>query len=111
MLTPAAPSETFIARITPIRGTTHTPVPLVVIDVAVPGTSSADARRALHAALGDDLRLYIMTVDRQRECVTFRVEVTSHTLDDVIGLLTAALDRATLGHARAARRGVRAIAQ
>ncbi|WP_233836086.1 hypothetical protein [Paraburkholderia sp. ZP32-5] len=55
----------------------------------------------MHTALGDDLRLYIVTVDRQRECVTFRVEVTSHTLDDVIGLLTSALDRATLGHAQA----------
>jgi len=32
--------------------------------------------------------------------VTFRVEVTSRTLDDAIGLLTSALDRATLGRAQ-----------
>jgi hypothetical protein len=101
MLTSAAQSDTSIAHITPIRRATHTSVPLVVIDVTVPGTSSAEGRRALHAALGEDLRLYIMTVDRQRECVTFRVEVTSHTLDDVIGLLISALDSATLGHAQA----------
>ena len=78
----------------------HIVVPLVIIDVTVPGTSSADGRRALHAALGDDLRLYVVTVDQQRERVTFRVEVTSRTLDDVIGLLTTTLDRATLGRAQ-----------
>ncbi|WP_246278895.1 hypothetical protein [Paraburkholderia ultramafica] len=76
-------------------------MPLVIIDVTVPGTSSADGRRALHAAFGDDLRLYIVTIDRQHERVTFRVEVTSRTLDDVISLLTTTLDRATLGHAQA----------
>ena len=62
--------------------------------------SSADGRRALHAALGDDLRLYVVTIDQQRERVTFRVEVTSRTLEDVIGLLTVKLDRATLGRAQ-----------
>jgi len=101
MLTSATSSDTPIAHIAPIRRATHTSVPLVVIDVTVPGTSSAEGRRTLHAALGDDLRLYIVTVDRRRECMTFRVEVTSHTLDDVIGLLIGALDRATLGHAQA----------
>ncbi|MFM0220446.1 hypothetical protein [Paraburkholderia dipogonis] len=80
---------------------THIVVPLVIIDVTVPGTSSADGRRALHAALGDDLRLYVVTIDQQRERVTFRVEVTSRTLEDVIGLLTVKLDRATLGRAQA----------
>ncbi|ASW02777.1 hypothetical protein [Paraburkholderia aromaticivorans] len=80
---------------------THVVVPLVIIDVTVPGTSSANGRRALHAALGEDLRLYVVTIDQQRERVTFRVEVTSRSLDDVIGLLTAALDHATLGRARA----------
>lgn len=79
---------------------THVVVPLVMIEVTVPGTSSAYGRRALHAALGDDLRLYVVTVDQQRERVTFRVEVTSRTLEDVIGLLTTALDRATLGRAQ-----------
>ncbi len=80
---------------------THIVVPLVIIDVTVPGTSSANGRRALHAALGDDLRLYVVTIDQQRERVTFRVEVTSRTLEDVIGLLTVKLDRATLGRAQA----------
>ncbi|ACD20298.1 hypothetical protein [Paraburkholderia phytofirmans] len=79
---------------------THVVVPLVIIDVTVPGTSSANGRRALHAALGDDLRLYVVTIDQQRERVTFRVEVTSRTLEDVIGLLTVKLDRATLGRAQ-----------
>ncbi|WGS53916.1 hypothetical protein LFL96_23035 [Paraburkholderia sp. D15] len=79
---------------------THRVVPLVIIDVTVPGTSSAEGRRALHASLGDDLRLYVVTVDQQNQRVTFRVEVTSRTLDDVIGLLTTTLDRATLGRAQ-----------
>ncbi|WP_429300317.1 hypothetical protein [Paraburkholderia sp. GAS199] len=76
-------------------------MPLVIVDVTVPGVSSAAGRRALHAALGDDLRLYVVTVDKPNERVTFRVEVTSRTLDDVIGLLTLALDRATVGRAQA----------
>ncbi|WP_367839709.1 hypothetical protein [Paraburkholderia sp. DGU8] len=84
------------------RTAPHTPtvVPLIVIDVTVPGTSSADGRRTLHAAFGDDLRLYVVTIDQQRQCVTFRVEVTSRTLEDVIDLLTVKLDRATLGRAQ-----------
>ena len=93
--TPSTPSTPKMAR------RTHVVVPLVVIDVSVPGTSSSQARRALHAALGEDLRLYVVTVDQQHERVTFRVEVTSRTLDDVIALLTTALDRATLGRAHA----------
>ncbi|NPT45085.1 hypothetical protein GNZ12_27945 [Paraburkholderia sp. 1N] len=92
---PRAPREPRLPR------RTHVVVPLVIIDVTVPGTSSASGRRALHTALGDDLRLYVVTVDQQHERVTFRVEVTSRTLDDVIGLLTATLDRATLGRAQA----------
>ncbi|HZZ12547.1 MAG TPA: hypothetical protein VFE79_17825 [Paraburkholderia sp.] len=75
-------------------------VPLVVIQVTVPAASSVGARHALHAALGDDLRLYVITVDRLRDSVTFRVEVTSRTLDDVIGQLTAVLGSATLGRAQ-----------
>ena len=71
-----------------------------MIDVTVPGTSSANGRRALHAAFGNDLRLYVVTVDQQHERVTFRVEVTSRTLDNVIGLLIASLDHATLGRAQ-----------
>ncbi|NPT35616.1 hypothetical protein [Paraburkholderia xenovorans] len=105
MLTSVATSDLPVTRTSRTSRTprmarrTHVVVPLVIIDVTVPGTSSANGRRALHAALGDDLRLYIVTVDQQHERVTFRVEVTSRTLDDVIGLLTAALDRATLGRA------------
>lgn len=79
---------------------TYVAVPLVIIEVTIPGVSSANGRRALHAALGDDLRLYVVTVDQRHERVTFRVEVTSRTLDDVIGLLTSALDRATVGRAQ-----------
>ncbi|MGF6779561.1 hypothetical protein [Paraburkholderia sp. GAS334] len=78
---------------------THEVVSLVTIDITVPGTASAESRRALHAALGDDLRLYVMTIDRSNERVTFRAEITSRTLDDVICALTASLDQATLGRA------------
>jgi hypothetical protein len=102
MLTSVATSEISVPRVSRIgRRATHPMVPLVVIDVTVPGTSSALARRALHAALGGDLRLYVVTVDQLREHIVFRIEVTSRSLDDVIGVLTAALDRATLGHAHA----------
>ncbi|MFM0157019.1 hypothetical protein PQQ99_29910 [Paraburkholderia sediminicola] len=104
MLTSVATSEVSIPRApreSRLPRRTHIVVPLVIIDVTVPGTSSANGRRALHTALGDDLRLYVVTIDKQLERVTFRVEVTSRSLEDVIGLLTTALDRATLGHAQA----------
>ena len=78
-----------------------TQVSFVTLDVTVPGTSSADARRALQAALGDDLRLFIVTIDKRNEYTTFRVEVTSHTLDQVIVTLTRTLSQATLGRAAA----------
>jgi hypothetical protein len=103
MLTPIATSAIPAPLAAPalrIARPAHRAVPLVIIDVTIPGISSANGRRALHAALGDDLRLYVVTIDRQQERVTFRVEVTSRTLDDVIGVLTAALDRATLGRAQ-----------
>jgi hypothetical protein len=101
MLTSVATSATSVPRAARIARPTHRAVPLVIIDVTVPGTSSANGRRALHAALGDDLRLYVVTVDQQHERVTFRVEVTSRTLDDVIGVLTTTLEHATLGRAQA----------
>jgi hypothetical protein len=74
----------------------------VTLDVTIPGTSSAGGRRALHAALGKDLRLYVLTIDKRNERITFRVEVISRTLDEVIGALAGALDRAVLGRAVAA---------
>jgi hypothetical protein len=74
-------------------------VPLVTLEVTVSGTSSATGRRALHAALGNDLRLYVVTIDKRNDRITFRVEVISRTLDEVIVALTGALDRATLGRA------------
>jgi hypothetical protein len=74
-------------------------VPLVTLDVTISGTSSASGRRALSAALGKHLRLYVVTIDKRNERITFRVEVMSRTLDEVIDALTGALDRATLGRA------------
>ncbi|RFU49417.1 hypothetical protein [Paraburkholderia sp. DHOC27] len=74
-------------------------VPRVTLEVTVSGTSSANGRRALHAALGNNLQLYVVTIDKRNERMTFRVEVISRTLDEVIGALTSALDRATLGRA------------
>jgi hypothetical protein len=81
---------------------TRTPellVSFVSIDVTVPGTSSSAGRRALHGALGDALRLYVITIDKFSERVTFRVEVTSRTLDEVIAALTRSFTQATLGRA------------
>jgi hypothetical protein len=77
------------------------PVSFVTIDITVPGTSPAAGRRSLHAALGTDLRLYVMTIDKRHERITFRVEVMSRTVDEVIGALTSALERATIGRVRA----------
>lgn len=71
--------------------------PMVTVDVTIPGTSSAEGRRALHAALGTDLTLYVVTIDKQRKHVTFRVEVKSRSLDDVISALIGALDHAMIG--------------
>jgi hypothetical protein len=73
----------------------------VTIDITVPGTSSSVGRRALHAALGTDLRLYVMTIDKRHERITFRVEVMSRSVDEVIAALTCGLDRATIGRVRA----------
>ena len=94
--TPRSPRNT---RPVSLSRRTHEVVSLVTIDVTVPGTSSAASRRALHSALGDDLRLYVVTVDRTNERTTFRIEVTSRTLDDVISALTSSLHQATLGRA------------
>jgi hypothetical protein len=77
------------------------PASMVTIDVTVPGTSSAVGRRALHRALGDDLRLYVMTIDKRHERISFRVEVMSRTVDQVIGALTSSLEQATVGRVRA----------
>jgi hypothetical protein len=75
-------------------------MPLVTLEVTVGATSSAPSRQALHAALGKDLRLDIVTIDKRNERITFRIEVVSRSLDEVIGALTGALDRATLGRAQ-----------
>jgi hypothetical protein len=41
----------------------------------------------------------VVTIDKRNERITFRVEVISRTLDEVIGALAGALDRAILGRA------------
>jgi hypothetical protein len=41
-----------------------------------------------------------MTIDKRHERITFRVEVMSRTVEQVIGALTSALDRATIGRVR-----------
>jgi len=95
-VTPATVVPRGLRTVTP---PTHVHVPLVTLDVTTPGTCSATGRRALHAALGEDLRLYVVTIDKPNERITFRIEVMSRTLDEVIGALAGALDRATLGRA------------
>ena len=104
MLTPSAsavlvPQMPRAARQVRTARRTHEVVSLITLDVTVPGVSSADSRRALHQALGDNLRLYVVTVDRSNERITFRIEVTSRTLDDIISALISSLDQATLGRA------------
>ena len=74
---------------------------LVIVDVTVPGTSSAAGRRALLAALGEGARLFVMDVDKRNDCTTFRVEVMARSVGDVIGALAGALRRATIGRVRA----------
>jgi hypothetical protein len=83
-----------------MAGATQPPVSFVTIDVTVPGTSSTAGRQALHAALGGNLRLYVMTIDKRHERISFRVEVMSRTVDQVIAALTGTLDQATVGRVR-----------
>ncbi|MGH8780172.1 hypothetical protein [Paraburkholderia sp.] len=96
-----------LARETALPRTQYKPRPqpaivsFVTLDVTIPGTSSSQARHVLHSALGDGLRLYIVTVDKRHEYTTFRIEVTGRTLDEVITVLTRALGNATLGRAAA----------
>jgi hypothetical protein len=97
--TPAAPATVLPRGLRSPAPAVPVRVPLVTLDVTVPGTSSAIGRRALHAALGTNLRLYVVTIDKRNERITFRVEVISRTLDEVIGALAGALDRAILGRA------------
>jgi len=92
------------SRRLPLAGhATQTQTSLVTIDVTVPGTSSAAGRQALHGALGDDLRLYVMTVDKRLNHITFRVEVAAASVGDVIGALTGALQSAMVGRVRLTR--------
>lgn len=87
------------ARRTVRPAPTYRTVRVVTLELTVPGTSSAPGRQALHAALGANLRLYTITLDKPNERVTFRIEVTSRTLDQVIGALAGALDSALIGRA------------
>jgi DNA-binding NarL/FixJ family response regulator len=74
---------------------------LVSLDVTVPGTSSVAGRRALRAALGDGSRLFVTAVDKRNDSITFRVDAIARSASDVVGALTAALRRATIGRVRA----------
>ena len=95
----ATPATVVPRGLRSLAPSTSVRVPLVTLDVTVPGTSSATGRQALQAALGKNLRLYVVTIDKRNERITFRVEVISRTLDEVIGALAGALDRAILGRA------------
>jgi hypothetical protein len=75
-------------------------VPLAIVEVTVPGTSSAACRQALRSALGTDLHLYLITVDKRQQNMTFRVEAASCSVDDVIAALTRALGEARIGRAK-----------
>ncbi len=100
MLQSAAVPEAFNLRVAHAARRPQVVVsPLVTLNVTVPSTLSTSGRRALQAALGADLRLFVVTTDKRHDSVTFRVEVQSHTLDEVLAALTSTLDQATIGPA------------
>ncbi|ALP65774.1 hypothetical protein [Paraburkholderia caribensis] len=100
MHTAFASSRTLPRRAPAIERSTPAALSLVTIDVTVPGTSSAAGRRALLAALGEGSRLFVMTVDKRNESITFRVDVMARSVGDVVGALAGALRRATIGRVR-----------
>ncbi|ALL68919.1 hypothetical protein K788_0000078 [Paraburkholderia caribensis MBA4] len=100
MHTAFASSRTLPRRAPTIERSTPAALSLVTIDVTVPGTSSAAGRRALLAALGEGSRLFVMTVDKRNESITFRVDVMARSVGDVVGALAGVLRRATIGRVR-----------
>lgn len=100
---PLASTSVATRRLPPAPHAADLASSLITIDITVPGTSSAAGRHALHAALGDDLRLYVITVDKRHDHITFRVDVTACSVGDVIGALMHALASATVGRVRATR--------
>ncbi|MDR6381586.1 hypothetical protein [Paraburkholderia caribensis] len=100
MHTAFASSRTLPRRAPAIERSTPAALSLVTIDVTVPGTSSAAGRRALLAALGAGSRLFVMTVDKRNESITFRVDVMARSVGDVVGAIAGALRRATIGRVR-----------
>ncbi|CAG9216718.1 conserved hypothetical protein [Paraburkholderia caribensis] len=100
MHTAFASSRTLPRRAPAIERSTPAALSLVTIDVTVPGTSSAAGRRALLAALGEGSRLFVMTVDKRNESITFRVDVMARSVGDVVGAIAGALRRATIGRVR-----------
>lgn len=101
MHTAFASSRTPPRRAPAIERSTQPALSLVTIDVTVPGTSSAAGRSALLAALGEGSRLFVMTVDKRNDAITFRVDVMARSVGDVIGALAGVLHRATIGRVRA----------
>ena len=51
-------------------------------------------------ALGEGSRLFVMTVDKRNDSITFRVDVMARSVGDVIGALAGVLHRATIGRVR-----------
>ncbi|CAG9245314.1 MULTISPECIES: hypothetical protein [Paraburkholderia] len=100
MHTAFASSRTLPRRAPAIDRSTQPALSLVTLDVTVPGTSSAAGRRALLAALGEGSRLFVMTVDKRNDAITFRVDVMARSVGDVVGALAGVLRRATIGRVR-----------
>ncbi|CDY78277.1 hypothetical protein BGLT_01148 [Caballeronia glathei] len=73
---------------------------VVTLDLTVPGLNSNGPRRELQDALGEAVRVYVVSTDRRHDCITLHVEVAGQTLDTVIGALAANLTQATLGRAK-----------
>ncbi len=101
MHTVIASSRTAPRRTSSLDIETQPALSLVTIDVTLPGISSTSGRRALLAALGEGVRLFVMAVDKRNDCITFRIDVMARSVGDVVGVLAGALRRATIGRVRA----------
>jgi hypothetical protein len=79
----------------------HFPVPLgterLKLLVSLPGTSSLDARRALHRSLGDALQIYVLRVDHARTTVSLQIDTTPAALAGLLTALVEGLPEATIG--------------
>jgi hypothetical protein len=70
--------------------------------VSLPGTSSSDARRALHRSLGDALQIYVLQVDHARTTISLQIDTTRAALAGLLTALVEVLPKATIGRVSSA---------